>query len=343
MVLLVVLLGSANLVNPSFSQTNEETLEPTEILYAAVFFGRGIPILGDTLFVCKEVVFDFKNIQGLVPLNTSIQAFDEHFRDATYALFFDAEKCWMTLAVAYDSHVDINLAEKRTDEICQQFKSAFDLNLTVVYRSHDETLFYRRLGYFSYNVDNLVEIAKYRPIDGFGNLITRDYLNRYSNRDIGAIEMSYTLTRVDQTLFWRFYSLGTTSEIFGNRNCIDLDLNGILGHSGSIARSTQGQSKIIIDVEKVYETFTMSIERISPSNYDSMQESDTIDVIYFPNSSIDNIQARIKVSKIKNNSEWLAKVAVLVILVIFAIILTVVVLVKKRRKINEKNKFRQEN
>jgi hypothetical protein len=311
-------------------QADQSSLEPSETIYLSTFLASTYGTLG----WAQNLYFDFNNTIG-IPLNTSLPVFDQHFQSADYSLQQGMawDEYFMVLTVSYDA-ISVDLAENRTDEICSQFQQAFNLGLSVndswyqVDNSTGYVTVYRRLGMF--NLKNtaqdqgtIEELTKYKPDSGFGQLIGADFLSHWlsSSSKGGLIDLEYTLKRVDQnTLSWRFV-VGfepAWGDILADETRLDVNLNDVLNHSGPIAPSGQGLSKIQLDIEN-YEAneYNMTLESIAPQ-YTSIETEGEGNVLvtYNLTSPIDNVAASIEIAKLEstNNLSWTTAAIVAVVL-----------------------------
>jgi len=304
------------------SQTDQNPAELSETIYFAVF-----PYYTGTLQWTENLWFDFNNTAG-IPLDTSLPAYNQHFQNADYSLvqWTSWDEYVMLLTVSYDG-IGVDLAENYTDQICSQFQQAFNLNLSITDSWHDVdnatgyVNVYRRLGYIHLentvqDISTIEDLAKYKPSNGYGQLINTDFLNHWlSNPSRGGLfNLEYTLNRVDQnTLSWRFIVGLEPSEqqISDNKAYVSVNFDEMLNHSGPITPSTEGTSKIQVEIEKTSAfsigTYSMALESISPT-YTSRQDDDSILVTYdLTNQSIDNVIATVTISKVNSvtgNSVW---------------------------------------
>jgi hypothetical protein len=329
------------------SQTDQGSLEPSETIYFTVF-----PSYTGTLQWVENLWFDFNNTVG-IPLNTSLPAFNQHFQSADYSLV--QSTTWnefvMLLTVSYDA-ISVDSAENRTDEICTQFQQAFNLNLSVTDSWHqvdnatNYVTVYRRLGYIHLDmtvqdIGTIEELVKYKPQEGFGQLINTGFLNHWMSDPSrgGLFHLEYTLKRVDQnTLSWRFV-VGlepSEEEILGDEAYVSVNFDEMLNHSGPIVPSTGGTSKIQVEIEKTSSftigTYSIALRSISPM-YTSRQNDDSILVTYdLTNQSIDNVVASVEIAKVNsgpNSLEWTAAVIVAILL---GSLVVGLLYVKRRRK-----------
>jgi hypothetical protein len=343
-------LGFSGLERAYASQTDQNLAEPSETIYFAVF-----PYYTGILQWAENLWFDFNNTVG-IPLDTSLSAFDQHFQNADYSLlqWTSWDEYVMLLTVSYDA-IGVDLAENHTDEICNQFQQAFNLNLSITDSWHDVdnatgyVTVYRRLGYIYLentvqDISTIEELVKYKPSLGYGQLINTDFLNHWlSNPSKGGLfNLEYTLNRVDQnTLSWRFVIGLEPSEerILGNEAFVSVNFDEMLNHSGPITPSTEGTSKIQVDIQKTSTfsigTYSMALESISPT-YTSRQDDDSILVTYdLTNQSIDNVIASVAIAKVNsgtNSSVWTNAAIVAVLLGLTA---TGFVYVRRRRRLRK--------
>jgi len=316
MVELLLLILAISIVDTAYGAN--ENLETSEEICIAAFVTNSA--LSGRLLI-KNVIFSFNHTIEL-PLNTSLPAFDDHFQNAKYAVVL-GERFWISLAVSYKS-LDVNLAENYTDSICEEFRKAFDLNLNIIGKTHtvnnntDTIDVFRKLGYFPREVEPILELVKYKPEDGFGKLITRDFLSLYLPGDLntGLIYLEYFVSRENpqRTFSWEF-TLGLThGESFKNGDYIDVNLNEMLAHSGPIEPSARKSSIFIVD-----------------NDGNVLRE-------YHLSGPIDNVIERIKINE--GGSDFDSRI-ILVGIVVFAMVSAIVCLLfkKKRKTANHSNRL----
>jgi hypothetical protein len=332
------------------SQKDQSSQTPSETIYAAV----PLYYTGQVNWA-EDLYFDFNNTVG-IPLNTSQPAFDQHFLNADYSLVVGTSwnEWFMMLVVSYDA-VSVDLAENRTDEICSQFQQAFNLNLSVTDSWHQVdnathyVTVYRRLGiiHIQHTVQDVGifdELVKYKPSNGFGQLISTNFLNSLlsSQGAIYVFTLQYTLKRVDaKTFSWRFL-LGlepSNGSVSGDEASVSVNFDKMLNYSGPIVSSTVGMSKIQVEIEKTWAfsvgTYSVALKSISPA-YTSRQDDDNILVTYdLTNRSIDNVVASVAIVKVSsgfNSTEW-TYAAIVTVLVVLAV--SGLVYVRRRRNLRK--------
>jgi hypothetical protein len=299
------------------SQTDQSSLTPSETIYFSFFL-----TYPGSLGWVENLWFDFNNTVG-IPLNMSSSAFDQHFQSADYSIVQGTkwDEFLMVLTVSYDA-INVDLAENRTDEICGEFQDAFNLNLTVIDKWHEinnETGYvtvYRSLGYIHLehtvqDLETIEELVKYKPSNGFGQLLNTGFLNNllsYSSTG-GLMNLEYTLKRVDQNTFsWRFVVAFEPAwgDILADETQVSLNLSEILNYPGAINASAEGLSRIQVDIDKGRTvpagTYNVILESISPP-YSSREEDGDILITYNLNGSMNNVVASIRIAKV-NNPIW---------------------------------------
>jgi len=327
-------------------QTNENQLRRKDTIYLSVFLSDT-----GTLDWNENLWFDFNNT-GNIPLNTSL-VFDQHFQNADYSIY--QWQSWdqfvMLLTVSYDA-INIDLAENKTDVLCNAFQRAFDLQLNVIDGSHriDNNTGYvtvsRRLGYIRLintvsDISTIEELAKYKPDDGFGSLINSGFLSHWLSDPSrgGLFHLQYTAKRVDSgNLSWRFV-IGlepSYGRINGNEEYVDINLNNILNHSGSIVPLPISSQILLSIIKKSITnsgTYSMTFSSLSP-NYTSFDESGDPLVTYALAGPIDNVFATVRINKENETANWadILKFAGIATIILASIAIAIVIFIKKCRK-----------
>jgi hypothetical protein len=332
------------------AQTDQSSLTPSETIYLSTF----ISYSSEAVVWDQNLYFDFNNTIG-IPFNMSMPAFDQHFQSADYSLAQGTswDQYLMMLTVSFDA-INVDLAENWTDEICNQFQQAFNLNLSITDSWHEVNnstgyiTVYRRLGYI--HLDNTIqdapaieELVKYKPEKGFGQLINPDFVDHWlsspSRGGVGYLE--YTLKRVDQNVFsWRFLlSIEPSSgDISGNGAHLNIDFDDLLNHTGSIVPSGQGLSKIQLDIKNfVVNEYNMTLESIAPQ-YTSKENEGGGDILvtYNLTSPVNNIVAAINITRLEgtNNFSWTnAAVATALLLGLAA---SCLIYIRRRRRLGKR-------
>jgi hypothetical protein len=334
----------------SSSQIAENQLKRTDTIYISAFLSYT-----GTLDWNENLWFDINNTGG-IPLNTSLPAFDEHFQSADYQMvqYQSWDNYVMMLTVSYDA-MDINLAENHTDMLCGEFQRAFNLGvglrITGSWHEVDNETGYvtvsRQLGSFRMinTIDDLAtieELLKYKPSDGFGQLINENFLKHWLSDPTrgGLIVVQYTVTRFDsQTLSWRFVisiepSYGRIQE---SEQSVSVNLNDMLNHSGPIVPLSYAASRIMVHIMKKtitpVGTYSMTFESVSP-NYTSFDDTGDPLVTYDLTGPVDNVVATIKIVKENETPDWvnILKFAGIAAVTIASIATVTMVLMRKRRK-----------
>jgi hypothetical protein len=335
---ILLLLFFAGFVIPSISGTNENLFEPSEVIYAAVFIEYH-PTYGTSL--TKMVLLDFENIEGL-PINTSLQAFGENFQKAEYEVIpWGVEGFAARVTTYYDSQIGNYTADNYANVVCEEFLkvfhqtslATFDRGLSIDNVTGTVNVRIDR-GFFQVDLISIENLIKYKPTKGFGQIITQNFLSQFipGNFSCGLADLTYALHKIHNAFYWSFkigYSISTTFEDEEN---VDLNLNELLGNSGPI-EPNQRSSKIMIEIQKNATipngTYSMSLENISPA-YSSKEEDETILITYALTGPIDNVTARIRISK-ENEGNWNGIITVIIIGAIISAI-GIFLFKKKRRR-----------
>jgi hypothetical protein len=328
-VLLMALLCFSASVNVAHSQT-DGILKSEETLSAEIFITDS---LGGTLLI-RNIVIRFSNVSG-PPLNYSLPAFNEYFRSVNYAVML-GEKFWISLQTSYNT-IDIDMVEKYADEICNEFLKAFNLDLSIIDKTYiinnktNSIMFYHKLGYFGHSAEPFEELTKYKPADGFGQLITRQFIDNlyyHGNPNTGLVWLNYTLNRVDQSLLWSLVLGFTHGETFKNEDHIEFNLNELLGHSGSITPLSEKSSKILIKIFNSSEKYLVSFESSSPP-YSSKEEYDYTLLTYDLTTPIENLIVQIEIHQGTPNIGWFIIIVMITIGSASAIVL---IMAEKRKR-----------
>lgn len=342
--MILLLLCFVGFAQTSSCQTSENLPEPSETIYVSVFISY-IPAYGT--FLTKYILIDFNDING-PPINTSIPAFDEYFREAKYELIpWGAEGLAVRVSAFYDSQISNDTADEYTNFIREEFLRVFNqTNLSLFDKGHiiDNATKTIRVhmdsGFIQGDLTSIENLIKYKPDDGFGQLITRDFLSLFipGNFSCGLTDLTYTLYKADQnTIYWRFtigYATSIDEKFISKEE--DVNLSALLKTSSSIQPSHQRHSRIMIEIQKnaitPTETYSMNLESISPA-FTGIEENGTILVTYDLTGPIDNMSARISIRKEKPGFDWnVTYVTIAIILAIISVSGITVFLLKKKRK-----------
>lgn len=314
---------------------NNGSLEQSELLYSTVFTTQPPPVFDREVLTIRNIVIDFNNTEGL-PLNASYLA-DEHLRDGAFYVQLGREFS-MVISISYDA-IPITQAEYQTDEVCGQFVNLFNVNLSILEKRHwvdnktNYVTVYRTLGTFSDNPKNILELAKYAPKDGFGKLITKDFVGLYSpgSSNTGLLHLEYRVFKNSGRALWEFFLEFSDGRTLNERD-IDIDLNKLLANSELIEPLASRSSSIIIEFHKTQyagsKTYTMSLQSISPEP-SKKEGEENIRITYNLTGPIDNVVAVFSLQKIQEY-DWVSIAAIAIVVVL--IIASVLIAVKKLRK-----------
>jgi len=336
---------------------NAETLEEhREEIVAVVSIGF-LPAYGTDL--TKLVIINFNDINAL-PMNTSLTAFSNLNAATLRVIPWGNQGYAIKISTSYETTIGNNTSDERSKKICEEFLKVFgqtnlsEFDKRETYDSMTITI-ERYYGFFNGDLATIENLVKYKPTDGFGILITRNFLSKFvpyvvlSNYSCGLTDLVYTLQKqssLTNSFRWGFrigYSSSkiTTSDLDDKE--VDIDINGLLGHQGIIEPMSQTSAEINLEIYKnattPTKTYFMNLDSISPP-YTRKQESEAIIVTYDLNGPIDDIIAKIKITTVENpNFDW---TIIATLVVIFVVGLIVCLFIIKQRKTkhsrsNEKN------
>jgi hypothetical protein len=287
----------------------------------------------------RNLVLEFVNATFL-PFNVSLSALNDRFQTARFSVV----DLGVFLRVSYNDTLDTNVAEAYADDVLGEFRKAFNFPLDVMNKTHvtgSGTIdVYYQLSPIVRNIDNLEELAKYSPTDGFGQLVTPNLLGFYlqdgpNTNDYAIYTVEYDLVRINQALIWTFrLEFGHTLSFQGSQ--VDISLNELLNRSGSITPSIQRSSEVDIWIGKK-EVFSktplvLNVNSSSPP-YTSLVEEGNYNVAsYNLTSPVDDIVVRIDVAPEPPPGFNLTNVAIIISVVCVAIGLTLVFVKRKKLK-----------
>jgi len=283
----------------------------------------------------------------LIPLNLSESAFNDHFEGAE----FDAEpygfrNWWLTFHASY-LPMNVDLAKNYTGIICAEFQQAFNLPARVVgktYTIDNQTgtiTVYCDLGYFNETAEFSEGLLKYRPQDGFCQLITPGTVDAYLDPRGSILEIIYSLVRTDAGVFyWSFQTGFYGAEDASNGGYANLDLNGLLNRTGEIMPATLGNSTILVEVQNNDtangQLCSLSVENISPAYDSRATPHGTLIITYNLKAPINDIFATVRVTIRNEAANPLQPIEVLTaIIAAVALVSGIVVLLRRRRKPEE--------
>ncbi len=297
---------------------------------------------GDKEFVGYNIEISISNSSSL-PFNVSKLAFNDHFKSARFSVVGGGA----FLRVSYDVALDVIKAETYAGVILGEFESVFNLPINVAGKTNvvnNETAsidIYYQLGGIQLTFASLEEITKYKPTDGFGQLITTDLLISRLQGDFipgtivnraGFDYVEYNLTN-GEALVWQFGVGVTFQALYQNEGHVYVNVNELLNHSGSIEPSGLGSSQVRMFIwKKEFDSSSVPLTLsfgTSSLPYTIIEEGDTSDLIYNLTGPVDNIIVTINVAR-----EAGFNLTCVVIAVAAACVASVVVLVfaKNRRK-----------
>jgi hypothetical protein len=343
-VMLMLTLCFMAFTGTSHGQTAENSPQSSELL------GITVDIIdhGSEESVIKNLVVEFVNATFL-PFNASLPAFNDYFRTARFSVVSAGDVFFAYLRVSYNVTLDAGTAEAYSDDVLGEFREAFNLTLNVNDKTHvvnDETAtidVYYKLNDISRGIEPFEELTKYRPAEGFGQLVTRDLLSFYMQGGpetdyyiVYALE--YNLARIDQGLVWKFRLELGHSGIYQGEDHIDVSLNELLNHSGSVKSSTLRSSEVCLYVGK-REVFPhkaplqLSLSSSSPSYTDLKEEGDYMVATWNLTGSVPDIIVRINIAREGFNLVYAAIIIVAVSTTSAGIFLFVRVHRKKLQKV----------
>ena len=336
---LLIILCAPTVLMPSRGQTigggaGSESLD----IIVHIFKG------GDKDFVGYNVEISSSNSTSM-PLNTSKLAFNDYFRSAR----FSAVKGATFLRVSYDVALDPVKAEAYADDILTELESAFNLPINVARKTNvvnNETAsidIYYQLSGIQWNVASFEELTKYRPMDGFGQLVTTNLLVSCLQTDLipgtivnraGLHHVEYNLTRINEELVWQFGLEVVFQSLYQNEGRVYVDVNELLNHSGSIDPFGLGSSQVRMFIwKKEFDSssvpLTLSFGTSSPPYTTIEEESDTSDLIYNLTGPVDNILVTLQVAR-EGNLNWLYLAGGIVAVVVASI--AFFVFIRRHRK-----------
>jgi hypothetical protein len=335
---LLLLLYSATIANTHLGKGGENTQE-SETLSMGLFLGYD-PWYG--VSIIKNVLFDFNTTKG-PPINISLLCFNDYFQSTEYEIIpWGRKGLGVRITTFYDSFIDNDTADFYTAEICEEFLRIFNqTNLKKIDSNRSNIAEDLKIivdyGYFQENLTLVWNLLQYKPPNGFGTLITKEFLRKYvpGNETSGLIELSYMLYKVgSETFSWRFMIAGSIGEILKEEERVEeVSLNSLLSNTEPITPMDLGLSRIDLVIQKkrnTYDgTYFINLEQISPV-YTSKKENNNVQITYHLDEPIDDIIAKIRISK-EMGFDWV-RVVVFVALIGLATTLSGLMLVKIRRK-----------
>jgi hypothetical protein len=285
----------------------------------------------------KNVEINSSNTIDL-PINYSVEAFNDHFKSAKYVLVREGKNFVAYLIVTYTT-MDAGKAENYTDDILSQFLGLFNLNLSVIDKDHtfdnatSSIIVSRKLGYIEYQVEPVEEFLKYKG-NGFGGLISDEFLSIYVPGDsYTGCSIEYILESVDGAFSWRFSSLFSQRVAYSlDEGHVDINLNETF--HAAIKPSVES-SKIFIEFyeDKATEvgTYAMSLLSTTP-NYTAISEEEGVVTVTYDWTSINSTNLVLQIGVQKNTSDDnIVKLAVIAVAVSILSI-TIFVVAKKRKR-----------
>jgi hypothetical protein len=269
-----------------------------------------------------------------LPIDYSIEAFNDHFKSAKYALIPNGRNFLVYLIVTYDA-IDVNKAENYTDDVLEQFLGAFNLNLNVIDKSHfidnatNAVMVGRKLGYVERQIEPVEEFLKYKG-SGFGDLIDREFLSTYVPGDpfTGPYSIEYTLESVKGVFSWRLSSEFDQRLTVEGEN-VDINLSEIF--HAPIETSAKTSEIFIEFYRNPVPGITMNLADSSP-NYTSTSEEEGVVTVTYDWTSINSTNLVLQLGVQKNTSdENIVKLAVIAV-AISILSIAIIVVAKKRKK-----------
>jgi len=328
----------------------EESEKPEEVIRMALFINYH-PAYGS--WVSKIIVLEFEDVEGL-PLEIDSPPFNDGFIKARiFWMPWGRQGYAIRLVMEYDSSISketvMEYASVVSEEVMELInQTSLPIFFKKVYKDNSTNTLVVIIdrGYLPEALDSLRGLLKYRPREGFADLITDDLLRNYIPAKYydstgvhgqSLTELEHTLWKTNDTYRWAFKISFSIQTALKNGEWTEiLNLNSLLLNNGPIRPSTQRTSEIIVEMPKkhsipsgIYET---DFEAIHPTN--NIQEKDGwLKVVYRVTTPIDNVVATIKVRKSEAGFDW--KPFIIVTSLVFLVIL-VAVFLKKKRKGGEK-------
>ena len=301
-------------------------------------------------WLSKIIVLEFEDVEGL-PLEIDSPPFNDGFIKARiFWMPWGRQGYAIRLVMEYDPSVSnetvMEYASVVSEEVMELInQTSLPIFFKKVYKDNSTNTLVAIIdhGYLPEALDSLRGLLKYRPREGFADLITDDFLRNYIPGEYydstgvhgqWLTELEYTLRKTNDSYRWAFKLSFSVQTALKNGEWTEiLNLNSLLLSNDSINPSTQRNSTIIVQMLKYHrirqETYEVSFESVYPPQT-VREENDWILVTYQVTAPIDNVVATIKVSKLKPSLEWDEIIAIIFIVATLAIIVTF--FIKKKRK-----------
>ncbi|MDI6826842.1 MAG: hypothetical protein QMD36_06735 [Candidatus Aenigmarchaeota archaeon] len=307
----------------------ENSFNSEQVLYVLTFFP-------DSTRIAMMVVFDFKDIA--VPINTSLPIFKD-LQTAKYRAKKEVGK-WHSVFSGSFKTTSLDAANEATDKICEKLLEVFELPLGIIESSHRinnvtgtiET--YRKLQYAPYDMTITEKLLRHKPSEGFGRLITSNFLRKYVPGDAtSGIEIIWGIGKRNKNaddFYWRLMLTCASSTPFEVNKEIEINLNELLVNVEPV--QIHENSKILLEVEKKREfrtgTYSLNIVDISPAGYIEEDRGATILITYLPPLQVENIILKLRISR-GTDFDWTSPVIAGAIII--AAIVCTAFLVKKKK------------
>jgi hypothetical protein len=305
-----------------------------EELYVAMFLTNPPDNIKE---ISTMIVFNFNDTAG-IPINISPAAFD-NVKSFQYKAAIYGDKWFMSFSTSYAT-INTTLANEYTDEVCQEFLKVIGLNLGITNRNqqtNNETGIIETalmLEKPPYDISTAEKLLKYKPSEGFGSLITRDFLSMYvpGNESTGILDITWDARKDSGYLRWELTLEASSGEILvGNEIETEININQLLNNSKPICVGQN--SKIVIEIEKKREfrteTYSMNITDTYPVGSIKNETEGTILLTYVPPMGpMQNIVVKVKLSKETNDFNWTPVGVATVITVV--IVASVAIVLRKR-------------
>lgn len=300
--------------------------------------------------VTKMVLLDFENVQGLpIPINTP--PFDEYFLGAEIKLMpWGAEGYRIRVLTKFDPSIDNETAMEYGRRICDlvmesinktKLKTTFE-RLYPPYKLTKENakILLIDKGYLSDNFESIKNLLKFRPTDGFAELLTDDLLRKAIPMQGGVFidnklsRLDYILKKSGNSFSWQFIISFNTQTPLPDKDkhwIEELDIGEVLLKGSKTIRPAKGRvSRIIIEIPKKWRTpvgtYSMSLSAVAPLG--QIEDGNYTHVFYNVTQPIDNVVAEIEIKL----EEAFDRKIILTIALVICLGIGVLLLAKKIRR-----------
>ncbi|MDH7563295.1 MAG: hypothetical protein QHH24_00210 [Candidatus Bathyarchaeota archaeon] len=249
----------------------------------------------------RNIWMDFNNID--LPLNYALPSFNDGFKKAQLGIETGPYKLEVYLALFYDSFLEEEKFQAYTSNVVDEFRNAFVsclklansyLNTTTKearYHGSIENLL------VSVRLDYAMQFLKYAPFDGFGSLLTRDFVAPYAGDDPSSgFMIDYVISNNQQERAKLSLLFSEAREYDGQPMEINVDVNEMFNRTGPIQPSQHGSSQIIIDVDKTAQTskgtFFLTVQE---NPYETEEDEYRTRVTCVLTQAIDNMTVKVNI------------------------------------------------